>query len=161
MSSLRLRPVSREDADAVVGIVRSLDEAVLGSSDYTRADLGAGSLLVERMEDELRARGVGEASWRYRARVIVHASADHVRGRLPIPVEVEPLGEDRCAFEPGSDHPEMLALYLGMLDADFTIVDSPELLTALRKLTLRYQRAIDLSQRETGGSPVTSTPCHR
>jgi GNAT superfamily N-acetyltransferase len=61
MSSLRLRPASREDADAVVGIVRSLDEAVLGSSDYTRADLGAGSLLVERMEDELRARGVGEA----------------------------------------------------------------------------------------------------
>ena len=43
-----------------------------------------------------------------------------VRGRLPIPVEVESQGEDQCAFEPGSDHPEMLALYLGMLDADFT-----------------------------------------
>src|SRR6266511_3079342 len=72
------------------------------------------------------ARGVGEATWRYRARVIVHAPAAYVRGRLPIPAEVQSLGEDRCAFEPGSDHPEMLALYLGMLDADFTIVDSPE-----------------------------------
>ena len=81
------------------------------------------------------ARGVGEATWRYRARVIVHAPAAYVRGRLPIPVEVEALGEDRCAFEPGSDHPQMLALYLGMLDADFTIVDSPELVDALRKLT--------------------------
>ena len=53
---------------------------------------------------------------------------------------------DQCAFEPGSDDPEMLALYLGMLDADFTIVDSPELADALRKLTRRYQRAINSSQ---------------
>ena len=86
------------------------------------------------------ARDVGEASWRYRARVIVHASAPYVQGRLPIAVDVEPLGEDRCAFEPGSDHPEMLALYLGMLDADFEIVDSPELADALRTLTSRYRR---------------------
>jgi predicted DNA-binding transcriptional regulator YafY len=96
------------------------------------------------------ARGVGEAAWRYRARVVVHAPAVYVRGRLPIPVGVQSLGEDRCAFEPGSDHPEMLALYLGMLDADFTIVDSPELVDALRKLTRRYQRAIDTSQQGSG-----------
>ncbi|MFD0854385.1 helix-turn-helix transcriptional regulator, partial [Actinomadura adrarensis] len=92
------------------------------------------------------ARGAGEATWHYRARVIVHASADHVRSRLPIPVDVEVLAEDRCAFEPGSDHPEMLALYLGMLDADFTVIDSPELVEALHKLTSRYQRAIDTSE---------------
>jgi predicted DNA-binding transcriptional regulator YafY len=91
------------------------------------------------------ARGVGEATWRYRARVIVHAPAAHVRGRLPVPVEVESLGEDRCAFEPGSDDPEMLALHLGMLDADFAIVDAPELVDALRRLTGRYRRAIDAS----------------
>ena len=96
------------------------------------------------------ARGVGEATWRYRARVIVHAPASHVRGRLPIPVEVESLGEDQCAFEPGADDPQLLALYLGMLDADFTIVDSPELVNALHKLTGRYQRAIDASQQESG-----------
>jgi predicted DNA-binding transcriptional regulator YafY len=96
------------------------------------------------------ARRVGEATWRYRARVIVHAPAEYVRGRLPIPIEVESLGEDRCAFEPGSDHPEMLALYLGMLDADFEMVDSPELVDALRKLAGRYQRAIDASQQAAG-----------
>ena len=95
------------------------------------------------------ARGIGEATWRYRARVIVHAPAAHVRDRMPIPVEVEPLGEDQCAFEPGSDHPEMLALYLGLLDADFTIADSPELIDALRRLTRRYQRAIGSSQQAT------------
>jgi predicted DNA-binding transcriptional regulator YafY len=92
------------------------------------------------------ARGVGEAAWRYRARVIVHAPAAYVRGRLPVPVPVESLGEDQCVFEPGSDHPEMLALYLGLLDADFTIVDSPELMDALGRLTRRYQRAIDAAQ---------------
>jgi predicted DNA-binding transcriptional regulator YafY len=96
------------------------------------------------------ARGVGEATWRYRARVIVHAPASYVQGRLPIPIEVVSLGEDRCAFEPGSDYPEMLALYLGMLDADFEIVDSPELVDALRKLAGRYQRAIDASQQAAG-----------
>jgi hypothetical protein len=40
---------------------------------------------------------------------------------------------------------------LGMLGADFTIADSPELVDALRALTRRYQRAIDASQREPGG----------
>jgi predicted DNA-binding transcriptional regulator YafY len=100
------------------------------------------------------ARGVGEATWQYRVRVIVHAPAAYVRGRVPIPVPVEEIGTDRCAFEPGSDHPEMLALYLGLLDADFTIVDSPELVDALRKLTRRYQRAIDASQQAHNNHPA-------
>ncbi len=52
--------------------------------------------------------------------------------------------------EPGSDYPELLALYLGMLGADFTIVDSPEMIAAMRTLTGRYQCAIDASQRESG-----------
>jgi len=102
------------------------------------------------------ARGVGEATWQYRARVIVHAPGAHVRDRLPIPVDVESLGEDKCAFEPGSDHPEMLALYLGLLGADFTVMDSPELVAALRKLARRYQRAIDASPHASGlPSPLT------
>jgi predicted DNA-binding transcriptional regulator YafY len=87
------------------------------------------------------ARGIGEATWRYRARVIVEAPAEYVRGRIPIAIPVEPLGDDRCAFEPGSDHPEMLALYLGLLDADFSVVDSPELSETLKKLAARYLRA--------------------
>lgn len=91
-------------------------------------------------------RGIGEATWRYRARVIVQAPATHVQSRLPIPADVESLGNDRCTFEPGSDHPQMLALYLGMLDADFAIVDSPELVDALHTLANRYQRAVDASR---------------
>jgi predicted DNA-binding transcriptional regulator YafY len=103
---------------------------------FTPRPVPADDDLAERL-----ARGVGEAVWRYRARVVVHAPAAYVRRRLPIPVEVEPLGPDRCAFEPGSDHPEMLALHLGLLDADFTVEDAPELREALLKLAARYQRA--------------------
>lgn len=39
MSSFRLRAATHADADAVVAIVRAMDEAVLGASDYTRVDL--------------------------------------------------------------------------------------------------------------------------
>ena len=77
------------------------------------------------------ARGVGEATWRYRARVIVHAPATWVQGRLPIHGEWNRWARIGCV-RARSDHPEMLALYLGMLDADFEIVDAPELVDALR-----------------------------
>jgi predicted DNA-binding transcriptional regulator YafY len=120
--------------------------------DRLRAWTPAGPRFTPRplpSDDEITARvarGVGEASWRYRARVIVHADADHVRSRLPITIPVEPLGDGRCSFEPGSDDPRMLALYLGLLDADFTIVDAPELLDALDGLTARFGRAIEASR---------------
>jgi predicted DNA-binding transcriptional regulator YafY len=80
--------------------------------------------------------------WRYRARVVVHAPAQHVRDHMPIPVEVIEHGPDRCEFTPGSDHPLMLALNLGLLDADFTVEEGTELAEALAGLADRYRRAI-------------------
>ena len=42
--------------------------------------------------------------------------------RLPIPVTVESLGEDQCAFEPGSDHPgDTRPLPGNVCDADFSV----------------------------------------
>ena len=46
---------------------------------------------------------------------------------------------------------------LHQVDADFTIVDSPELVDALRKLTKRYQRAIDASQQASSRFPSGKT----
>jgi hypothetical protein len=43
----------------------------------------------------------------------------------------------------------MLALYLGLLEADFTIVDAPELLDALATLASRFGRAIDASRAQS------------
>ena len=50
----------------------------------------------------------------------------------------------------------MLALYLGMLGADFTIVESPELVAALRTLTGRYHRAIEASQQRCRPAALAS-----
>jgi hypothetical protein len=57
---------------------------------------------------------------------------------------VEPAGPDRCVIMAGSDTPQMLALYLGMLDADFTVdADAmPELAECLGTLSARYARAV-------------------
>jgi predicted DNA-binding transcriptional regulator YafY len=92
-------------------------------------------------------RGVGSATWRYRARVTVHAPAALVAGRLPPAVLVEAVDEHRCIVHVGSDTPQMLAVYLGMLDADFEVGESPELVEQLRALADRYRRAIARSAR--------------
>jgi predicted DNA-binding transcriptional regulator YafY len=86
-------------------------------------------------------RGVGAATWRYRARVRVHAPAELVAARLPPAVLVEPVDEQSCIVDAGSDTPRMLALYLGMLDLDFEVDEPPELVEHLRALADRYRRA--------------------
>jgi predicted DNA-binding transcriptional regulator YafY len=87
-------------------------------------------------------RGVGSATWRYRARVRVHAPAALVAGRLPPAVQVEAVDEHTCIVSVGSDTPQMLAVYLGLLDVDFEVVEPPELVEQLRTLADRYRRAV-------------------
>ncbi len=87
-------------------------------------------------------RGVGAATWRYRARVTVHAAAAAIARRLPPAVLVEPVDEHTCIANVGSDTPQMLAVYLGMLDVDFEVNEPPELVEQLRALADRYGRAI-------------------
>jgi len=87
-------------------------------------------------------RGVGSATWRYRARVKVHAPATVVAGRLPPAVLVDAVDEQTCIIDAGSDTPQMLAVYLGMLDEDFEVDGPPELVEQLATLAARYRRAI-------------------
>jgi predicted DNA-binding transcriptional regulator YafY len=87
-------------------------------------------------------RGVGSATWRYRARVRVHAAAAAVAGRLPPAVLVEAVDEHTCIVSVGSDTPQMLAVYLGMLDIDFEVEEPPELVERLLTLADRYRRAV-------------------
>jgi predicted DNA-binding transcriptional regulator YafY len=89
-------------------------------------------------------KGTGAAMWNYRADVIAHAPAGTVVPRLPPAVAVDPIDEHTCRVHVGSDTPEMLALYLGMLGTDFEIEDPgahPELVRHLRELADRYRRA--------------------
>ena len=50
-------------------------------------------------------------------------------------------GEDSCIIEVGSDTPHQLALYLGLLDVDFEVLDAPELAAAFERLADRHHRA--------------------
>jgi hypothetical protein len=50
---------------------------------------------------------------------------------------------DGCVLAVGSDIPYLLALYLGMLNADFEVTESPELIQELAKLAARYTQAIN------------------
>jgi len=88
------------------------------------------------------ARGVGSATWRFQAQVTVHAPADVVSERLPTSVgPVVAIDENTCRLHTGADQPELLAAWLGMLGADFTVDDSPDLAAALRQVGERYLRA--------------------
>jgi len=88
------------------------------------------------------AQGVSAAAWRYRARVVVHAPAAVIAARLPAAVgPVEVIDDGTCGVDSGADSLEMLAVWLGMLGADFTVQDNPELVEHLRVLARRYATA--------------------
>ncbi|ONI83139.1 DNA-binding transcriptional regulator [Actinosynnema sp. ALI-1.44] len=95
-----------------------------------------GGDVVEYLREKLDT-----SMWRYRANVTVYAPTEHVVARLPPSVVVEPVDERTCRVDVGSDNPRMLALWLGMLDADFEITDSLELAEELTAIADRYQRA--------------------
>jgi len=87
-------------------------------------------------------RTLGSASWRYRSAVKVHAPAEVVAAKLPRWVLVESIDAATCRAHVGSDNPKALALWLGALDADFEISNSPELTDVLVELAHRYLRAV-------------------
>ena len=89
-------------------------------------------------------RGLAQATWHYRARVTVHAPAEAVAARLPGGLTVETVDEGTSTLEVGSDHPALLASYLGMLGAEFTLdADAaPELAAEVRALGERCLRAV-------------------
>jgi predicted DNA-binding transcriptional regulator YafY len=89
------------------------------------------------------ARRVSAAAWRYRARVTVYAPAEAVSERInPAVGMVEAVDDHTCILDTGADSPETLALYLGLLGADFTVTEPQELVETLRTLSARYARAV-------------------
>jgi predicted DNA-binding transcriptional regulator YafY len=86
-------------------------------------------------------RSVRSAPAKYEARINVKASAQVIAERVPREIVIEPIDDDNCTVHARSNSIEMLALYLGMLDADFTVTDPPELIARLNKLADRYAKA--------------------
>ncbi|PWK87414.1 putative DNA-binding transcriptional regulator YafY [Lentzea atacamensis] len=88
------------------------------------------------------AQGLATAAWRFRATVTVHAPAHEVAARVPAAL-VEAVDETTCRMTAGSDTPQMLAVYLGMLDSDFEVDGPPELVQHLGKTADRFRGAIN------------------
>jgi hypothetical protein len=86
----------------------------------------------------------------YHARAVVHAPAAVITERVPRGIVVEPIDDETCAVHGTANTIEMLALYLGMLDADFTVTDPPELLAHLNKLSERFLSAASPSPAAAG-----------
>ena len=76
-------------------------------------------------------------------RVVVHAPASVVEQRMGSWTQgsIEPLGEDRCRVQIGARSPQDIAFWLGALDCDFEVEDSPDLADAVRRVSERYARA--------------------
>jgi hypothetical protein len=74
----------------------------------------------------------------------VHAPAAVVAARInPAVGVVEAIDEHSCVLACGADTVDTVAVYLGLLDADFDVNGPPELIERLRVLADRYGRAAD------------------
>ncbi|SKC52092.1 helix-turn-helix transcriptional regulator [Krasilnikoviella flava] len=84
---------------------------------------------------------VGRATWRYRARILVHAPAAQVVAKVGSPLEVEEVGPSTCRIEVGSDDPDRLALWVAQLGMDVEVLEGAELAAAFGRLADRFSRA--------------------
>jgi predicted DNA-binding transcriptional regulator YafY len=99
---------------------------------------------------ELPAEDIGEyvmhnirtAPGRHSARVVVKAPAAEITERVPRGIAVEPIDDNTCAVHVTANSVEMMALYIGMMDAEFTVTEPPELVARLSKLSERFSSAV-------------------
>lgn len=88
------------------------------------------------------AKGLDTAMWRYRARIRVFAPAADVARRLPAGITITADGDRACVLAVGADSLQMIAHHIGLLDEDFEVVEPPELIDHMRRLSDRYARAV-------------------
>jgi predicted DNA-binding transcriptional regulator YafY len=93
-------------------------------------------VVVEHVVDRVR-----RSTWRYRARLLVHAPAAAVTARAGAWMAVEEVGPEACRVELGADDPDRLALWVTQLDMDVEVLEGPELAAAFDRLAARFGRA--------------------
>jgi predicted DNA-binding transcriptional regulator YafY len=98
--------------------------------------------LTDAAVEALIARGVPVEARRHQARVVVNAPAAELAERFgPWLGTITAIDERSCTLETGADNLEMLAGYLGLLGADFSVSEPPELVAAVQALAARYAAA--------------------
>jgi predicted DNA-binding transcriptional regulator YafY len=75
--------------------------------------------------------------------VTLHAPAEDLIGQIaPAEGTIEPVDEHTCTLHVGAQSLKTIALAIGRLDVDFTIVTPPELRQEVSDLASRYARAV-------------------
>jgi hypothetical protein len=97
--------------------------------------------LPEKSVADFVQHTVGTASFHYRARVHVHASADYVKARMPIPIYPEVIDDNSCIVELARMHGTSLRCRWACSMPTFEVLDAPELATAIKELGDRYRAA--------------------
>ncbi len=88
------------------------------------------------------AKNLRGATYRYQARVVLHAPAAAVTPSLSyMGGTVEPIDEKTCEYRTSDDRLDWLAVRVGMLGFDFEVREPPELVERFRELAGRFQRA--------------------
>jgi predicted DNA-binding transcriptional regulator YafY len=98
--------------------------------------------LTDAEVQALVSRGVPVEARRHQARILVQAPAAALAERFgPWLGTITAIDDTSCILETGADNLEMLAGYLGLLGADFSVSDPPELVAAVKALAARYAAA--------------------
>ena len=91
---------------------------------------------------EYVSRGARKARASFLGQLIVHAPAEDIAQKLAYSfATIEQLDKNTCRVEIGADSPEVMAPWLGFLDADFEVLGPPELAQAVAAMATRYGRA--------------------
>jgi predicted DNA-binding transcriptional regulator YafY len=115
--------------------------------DRMRAGMSPGARFTPRelSDDEAAAlvsRGVPPEARLHQARVLVRMPAEELAQRFgPWLGTITARDETSCFLETGADNLEMLAAYLGLLGAEFSVNEPPELVAAIQNLAARYAAA--------------------
>ena len=88
------------------------------------------------------SRSVSSAPYRYQARIRLYLPAQAAAERLPPTVgHLQADGEHACILHTGAESPDVLAIYVAIIGAEFEILDPPELAEHILALAGRLTRA--------------------
>ena len=88
------------------------------------------------------SQSVSTTPYRYQARIRLHVPASAIAERLPPTVgHLQADGEHACILHTGAESPDVLAIYVAILGAEFEILDPPELAEHVLALASRLTRA--------------------
>lgn len=99
-------------------------------------------------------RTIAASGWTVHARLRIDAPAEAVLARInPAVGVVEPVDEAHCVLVTGADSLDTVAVYIGMLQLDFTVESPAALVPLLDRLAARYARAVAGSA-DAGAGPA-------